>query len=267
MSATSIAEFLNSPYALIADVRMLNFFRYIGGAAAWVVLGLVLASFFVQNFWCRYLCPYGSFLGLASLLSPVRITRNASTCIDCAKREGMPLDIACRPASANPLRRVHRVFGVCSSLSSQRYADHQRPVWCTKAPCNSVLEYGRWSHAFVPGHSELCEGHRSVEHNFPTAGVSRTITKCESTVTSRFGPTVSAGKGRMMIQFARMQNQKKPTCRYTKIRDLIVLDFSADDSFQIQGGLKTGPKRDKNFHLPTSLSAVSEAPPQGRTGS
>ena len=85
MSAASIAEFLNSPYALIVDVRMLNFFRYIGGTVAWVVLGLVIASIFVQNFWCRYLCPYGGFLGLVSLLSPMRITRNASTCIDCAK--------------------------------------------------------------------------------------------------------------------------------------------------------------------------------------
>jgi polyferredoxin len=85
MSAASIAEFLNSPYALVVDVRMLNFFRYIGGAAAWVVLGLVIASIFVQNFWCRYLCPYGAFLGLVSLPSPTRITRNPSTCIDCAK--------------------------------------------------------------------------------------------------------------------------------------------------------------------------------------
>jgi polyferredoxin len=64
---------------------MLNFFRYIGGTVAWVVLGLVIASIFVQNFWCRYLCPYGGFLGLVSLLSPMRIARNASTCIDCAR--------------------------------------------------------------------------------------------------------------------------------------------------------------------------------------
>ena len=41
MSAASIAEFLNSPYALIVDVRMLNFFRYLGGTAVWVILGLV----------------------------------------------------------------------------------------------------------------------------------------------------------------------------------------------------------------------------------
>jgi len=85
MSAASIADFLNSPYALIVDVRMLNFFRYISGTAAWVVFGLVIASIFIQNFWCRYLCPYGGFLGLVSLFSPARITRNASTCIDCTK--------------------------------------------------------------------------------------------------------------------------------------------------------------------------------------
>ena len=39
MSAASIAEFLNSPYALIVDVRMLNFFRYIGATSAFVLLG------------------------------------------------------------------------------------------------------------------------------------------------------------------------------------------------------------------------------------
>ncbi len=85
MSAAAIAEFLGSPYALIVDVRMLNFFRYLGGTAAFVILGIVIASIFVQNFWCRYLCPYGAFLGLAALLSPARITRNPDSCIDCAK--------------------------------------------------------------------------------------------------------------------------------------------------------------------------------------
>jgi polyferredoxin len=85
MSAVAIAQFLDSPYALVVDVRMLNFFRYLRGTSAYVVLGLVIASMFVQNFWCRFLCPYGAFLGIASLLSPLRITRTESTCIDCAK--------------------------------------------------------------------------------------------------------------------------------------------------------------------------------------
>ncbi len=64
---------------------MLNFFRYLDGIAAIIVLVIVVASIFVQNFWCRYLCPYGAFLGLASLLSPSRITRNSDSCVDCGK--------------------------------------------------------------------------------------------------------------------------------------------------------------------------------------
>ncbi len=85
MSAAAVAEFISSPYGLIVDVRMLNFFRYMGGTAAYVLLGLIVASLFVQNFWCRYLCPYGALMGLAALVSPTRIVRTESACIDCAK--------------------------------------------------------------------------------------------------------------------------------------------------------------------------------------
>jgi polyferredoxin len=85
MSAAAIADFVASPYGLVVDVRMLNFFRFIGTTTAYVLAGLVLASLFVQNFWCRYLCPYGAWMGLISIFSPARITRNESACIDCAK--------------------------------------------------------------------------------------------------------------------------------------------------------------------------------------
>ena len=85
MSAVDIEGFMRSPYGAIADVRMLNFFRYLGETAA-IVLGiLVMASVLVQNFWCRYLCPYGALLGLTSLFSPLRIRRSEPECIDCAK--------------------------------------------------------------------------------------------------------------------------------------------------------------------------------------
>lgn len=85
MPAAAIADFVASPYGIVVDVRMLNFFRFMGSTTA-VVLGLlVLTSLFVQNFWCRYLCPYGAWMGLISMSSPFRITRNESACIDCAK--------------------------------------------------------------------------------------------------------------------------------------------------------------------------------------
>jgi len=85
MSADAVESFMHSPYGVIADVRMLNFFRTLSETAAIVLAVLALASVLVQNFWCRYLCPYGALLGLASLPSPLRIQRSEETCIDCAK--------------------------------------------------------------------------------------------------------------------------------------------------------------------------------------
>ena len=85
MSAEAIAGFMRSPYGLVADVKMLNFFRHLGEAAAIVLAILCTTSLLVQNFWCRYLCPYGALLGLASVISPTRVRRDSSACIDCGK--------------------------------------------------------------------------------------------------------------------------------------------------------------------------------------
>jgi polyferredoxin len=85
MSATGIRDFMQSPYGLIADVKMLNFFRHIGETGLIVLSVFVLASVFVPNFWCRFLCPYGALLGLTSWLSPMKIRRNPEPCIECAK--------------------------------------------------------------------------------------------------------------------------------------------------------------------------------------
>jgi len=85
MSAEGIRAFLSSPYGLVADVKMLNFFRFMGETAAITLLSLALLSIVYRNFWCRYLCPYGALHGLASILSPAKIRRDEERCIDCAK--------------------------------------------------------------------------------------------------------------------------------------------------------------------------------------
>jgi polyferredoxin len=85
MSADAIASFLESPYGLLADVKMLNFFRDISLTAGIVLVVFIVLSLVVQNFWCRYLCPYGALMGLISFLSPVKIRRDTEACIDCAK--------------------------------------------------------------------------------------------------------------------------------------------------------------------------------------
>lgn len=85
MSAAAIAAFAGSPYGIVADVKMLNFFRYLGTAGAIILALLTVMSLFTPNFWCRYLCPYGALMSLVSLLSPLRIHRIPEKCIDCAK--------------------------------------------------------------------------------------------------------------------------------------------------------------------------------------
>jgi polyferredoxin len=85
MAADALQSFLYTPYGLIADVKMLNFFRDIGRPGAIVIAVLVFGSVLIKNFWCRYLCPYGALMGLVSLLSPVKIRRDADACIDCGK--------------------------------------------------------------------------------------------------------------------------------------------------------------------------------------
>lgn len=85
MDAEAITGFLTSPYGLIADVKMLNFFRFLSTTAAITIGALAILSVLVQNFWCRYLCPYGALMGLTSLLSPAKIRRDERACIDCAK--------------------------------------------------------------------------------------------------------------------------------------------------------------------------------------
>ncbi|GAB4322508.1 MAG: 4Fe-4S binding protein [Candidatus Zixiibacteriota bacterium] len=85
MPPQALAAFINSPYNKVADVKMLLFFTEISPEALWTIIGLVVLGFVINGFWCRYLCPYGALTGLVSLLSPFKIRRTASACIDCNK--------------------------------------------------------------------------------------------------------------------------------------------------------------------------------------
>jgi polyferredoxin len=83
MDVPSLYAFIYSPYNKVADIKMYLFFVNISNFALWTLIILMIFSVFIKNFWCRYLCPYGALLGALSWLSPLKITRNKSTCIDC----------------------------------------------------------------------------------------------------------------------------------------------------------------------------------------
>lgn len=85
MPPEAILQFLEGDYYKIADVKMLYFFTKMTLVTFITLVILFIASLFLKNFWCRYLCPYGALLGILSLCSPLKITRNEEACIDCGK--------------------------------------------------------------------------------------------------------------------------------------------------------------------------------------
>jgi len=85
MSRLAIHAFLQGPYYKMSDVKMLFFFTQMSTTTAVSLISLALVSLVVRNFWCRYLCPYGTLMGLLSLFSPTRVQRNPETCIDCKR--------------------------------------------------------------------------------------------------------------------------------------------------------------------------------------
>ena len=158
MSAAEIAGFMSSPYGLIADVKMLNFFRFLGETGLIVITVLVVASVLLQNFWCRYLCPYGALLGLAALPGPLRIRRNPGACIDCAKcarvcPSSLPVDKLVSVKSAECTGCLECV-AVCPAKDALAIAGPRRrtvPAWAMAAGI-ATLFFGITGYTRLTGH-------------------------------------------------------------------------------------------------------------------
>ncbi len=85
MPTFTLGRFLQSPYWKMSDVKMLHFFTHISATSATVITVLVVLSLVYKNFWCRYLCPYGALLGLISMASPLKISRDSARCVGCGQ--------------------------------------------------------------------------------------------------------------------------------------------------------------------------------------
>jgi len=85
MPIEALSGFLDAPYWAISDVKMLHFFTRMSITTMVILAILTFLSLFYKMFWCRYLCPYGALLGLASLVSPFKIRRNATVCTGCQR--------------------------------------------------------------------------------------------------------------------------------------------------------------------------------------
>ena len=158
MSVEAIRGFLASPYGIIADVKMLDFFRRMSTTGAVVVGVLVVSSVLVPNLWCRYLCPYGALHGLVSWLSPVRIRRDADACIDCGKcakacPSRLPVDVKASIASPECTGCLECV-AVCPVKDTLALAPARRSRWSARwiAAGIAVLFLGLTGLARLTGH-------------------------------------------------------------------------------------------------------------------
>ena len=120
----------------------------------------MIGSVFVKNFWCRYLCPYGAFLALPALLSPLRIRRKAETCIDCAKCAKacpalLPVDKLVQIRSAECTACLECVAVCPAEATLELMAPARRPVspWAVAAVI-AVVFFGAYGYARVTGHWE-----------------------------------------------------------------------------------------------------------------
>ncbi len=156
MSVAAIRAFLEGPYGVIADVKMLNFFRFLGMTGAVVIAALVVLSVLVQNFWCRYLCPYGALLGLPALLSPLRIRREESLCIDCAKcakacPARLPVDklVTIKSAECTACMECVAACPAQGALEMVVVTKRRVPVWAIAAGMAvvflGVVAYAQWT--------------------------------------------------------------------------------------------------------------------------
>ena len=158
MPVEGIRAFLDGPYGVVADVKMLNFFRYLGFGGAAVVGALVLLSVFVRNFWCRYLCPYGALFGVVSLLSPSRIRRQPEACIDCGKcakacPSQLPVDklVQIRSAECTACMECVAACPAEGALALSLTRKRTVPAW-TVAAGIAVLFLGIYGWAVRAGH-------------------------------------------------------------------------------------------------------------------
>lgn len=85
MNIKAIDSFMQAPYNITVDAKMLAFFLVPSRLAGSVLIFLLISSFIIKNFWCRFLCPYGAMLGMFALFSPLAIVRNHKLCIDCKR--------------------------------------------------------------------------------------------------------------------------------------------------------------------------------------
>jgi len=151
---------------------------------AYAILGTVLVSaLFSKNWWCRYLCPMGAFLGVIRKISPFKIHRDSSTCVACGTcnktcpanlniQESQSINSAdcisclncvsdCPETSLSAKvfnkKMTKKTFGIIAILTFfvPLLIIMVTPLWVTKAPSNIINTTGQIDVANIRGSNSL----------------------------------------------------------------------------------------------------------------
>lgn len=94
MPLPAIEMFMKSPYNIIADAKMLEFFTQPGHTTMIFLVLIVALTLIYKGFWCRFVCPYGLFHSIFGMLSPMPVKRHKEACTNCmACTKACPMDI------------------------------------------------------------------------------------------------------------------------------------------------------------------------------
>lgn len=86
LTATSSVVLLEAINPYHSYLSMFNRkFTTLGIIGLIILIIIICLSLIVQRPWCRYICPYGAFLGLFNKIKVFRVFRNKETCISCKK--------------------------------------------------------------------------------------------------------------------------------------------------------------------------------------
>ena len=158
MDLAAIEAFSSTPYNLVVDARMLLFFIAPTTTTIWVLSILVGASFFLRNFWCRYLCPYGALMGILAWFGPLRISRDEQTCINCKRCEKVcpgSIRVAEHTVVTNPeclgCLECVATCPVSNCLQVSTYGGGKLPAWLLPLGVLALF-FIVWAVANITGH-------------------------------------------------------------------------------------------------------------------
>ncbi len=142
MNSRAISTFMLDAFNLTADAHLLRFFLHPSFVTLAVFAILALVTLFFRNAWCRWLCPYGAFLGFLALMGTTSIRRDAEACVGCrACERACPSHL---PISRKRVIRSTQCIGCARCVGA-----------CTRHKAVAMTMFGRLVHWSVVGLATL----------------------------------------------------------------------------------------------------------------